>query len=135
MRPVPTLTAHDLIRDTKPIYTTPDKTILDAAKIMAEHNIGSVPVVQDDTKLVGIFTERDLVRHVARGTPLGTKLSQVMTTRLVVAYPGDPLPILAQKMLQHGIRHIPVIDKDGKLLGVISIRRVLQYLLAESEHP
>ncbi len=133
--PVPTLTAYDLIRDTKPVYTTPDKTILDAAKIMAEHNIGSIPVVQDGEKLVGIFTERDLVRHVARGTPLDTKLSEVMTTKLVVAHPGDPLPLLAQKMLQHGIRHIPVVDQQGKLLGVISIRRVLQYLLAESEHP
>jgi CBS domain-containing protein len=131
---VPTLTAYDLVRDTKPIYATPDKTILDATRIMAEHNIGSVPVVRDE-KLVGIFTERDLVKHIAKGTPLETRLEEVMTRDLVVAHPADPLPLIAQKMIQHNIRHIPVVDDEGRLLGVISIRRVLQFLLAESEHP
>jgi CBS domain-containing protein len=131
---MPTLTAADLIRDTKPIYATPDRAVLDAAKIMAEHNIGSVPVVEDDT-LVGIFTERDLVRIVARGVPLDTRLKDVMTRDLIVAKPSDPLPLIAQKMLQHGIRHIPVVDEQGRLLGVISIRRVLRYLIAEHEHP
>ncbi len=131
---MPHVTAADLIRDTKPIYATPDKTVLDAAKIMAEHNIGSVPVVSEG-KLVGIFTERDLVRIVAKGVPLTTKLEEVMTRDLIVARPSDPLPLLAQKMLQHGIRHIPVVDEEGRLLGVISIRRVLRYLLAEAEHP
>jgi len=131
---LPTLTALDLIRDTKPVYTSPDKTILDAARTMAEHNIGSVPIVQGE-KLVGIFTERDLVRHVAKGTPLDTRLEEVMTRKLIVAHPSDPLPLLAQKMLQHNIRHIPVVDQQGRLIGVISIRRVLQHLLAETEHP
>jgi CBS domain-containing protein len=131
---MPTFTAADLIRDTKPIYTTPDKTVLDAARIMAEHNIGSVPIVKDD-KLVGIFTERDLVRIVAKGIPLDTKLEEVMTKKLIVAKPSDPLPLIAQKMLQHGIRHIPVVNDEGRLLGVISIRRVLRYLIAEQEHP
>jgi len=131
---MPALTAADLIRDTKPIYTMPDKTVLDAAKIMAEHNIGSVPVVENG-RLVGIFTERDLVRLVARGVPLDTRLGEVMTRDLIVAKPSEPLPLIAQKMLQHGIRHIPVVDDEGRLLGVISIRRVLRYLIAEHEHP
>ena len=134
---MPTARARDLIRDTKPVYAKPDETVEDAARKMAEHNIGSMPVVDEEMKLQGIFTERDLVRLVAEksSSALKMKLEEVMTRNPITASPDDPLPELAHKMIEHGIRHIPVVDEQGHLLGVVSIRRVLRHILAGNEWP
>ena len=127
--------ARDLIKDTTPVYAYPSETVLEAVKKMAEHNVGSVPVVDESMRVIGIFTERDLVRLVAKGGRLDAKLEDVMTRKIITASPDDPLPSLASKMLRYGIRHLPIVDSDGRLLGVVSIRRVLQFLLAGSEWP
>lgn len=131
------LKAGDVIRDTRPIAAKPTDTVADAARLMAEHNIGSIPVVDEQGRLLGIFTERDLARLIARegAKALEKKLEEAMTRNPVTASPEDPLPELAHKMIEHGIRHIPVVDEQGKLLGVVSIRRVLRHLLAENEWP
>ena len=109
----------------------------DAVEKMAMHNIGSIPVVDEEQRILGMFTERDLVRLMAeRGAQaLEAKLGEVMTRKLVIAHPDDPIPKLAHKMLEHGIRHLPVVDENGRLLGVVSIRRVLRHLMAGNEWP
>lgn len=131
------LRATDLIKDTKPIYAHPSETVETAIKRMASHNIGSIPVVNEDMKIVGIITERDIVRLLASKGPtiLQEKLENVMTRKLITANPEDPISALAYKMIEHGIRHLPVVDQEGKLLGVISIRKVLRHLIAGLEHP
>ncbi len=134
---MPILRARDLLRDTKPIYAHPDETVQQAAEKMAYHNIGSLPIVGEDMKIRGIFTERDLTRLVAekKEKALKEKLGDVMTKKIILAHPDDPLPELAHKMLEHGIRHLPVVDEQGHLLGVVSIRRILRHLLAAQEWP
>lgn len=131
------LRATDLIKDTKLIYAQPSETVEVAVKRMASHNIGSIPVVDDDMKIIGIVTERDVVRLLASKGPaiLQEKLENVMTRKLVTADPEDPITALAYKMIEHGIRHLPVVDQEGKLLGVISVRKVLRHLIAGLEHP
>lgn len=127
--------ARDLIRDTRPVYASPETSIRKAAELMAQHNIGSIPVVDASGRLVGIFTERDLTRLVARDEDLDKPLRDTMTPNPVTAHPDDPLPLLAYKMIEHNIRHIPVVDDNGRLLGVVSIRRVLRHLIAREEWP
>ena len=134
---MPVLKALDLIRDTKPVYAHPDETIQQAVEKMASHNVGSLPIVDNEMRIKGIFTERDLVHLLARHGPnaLRDPLEKHMTRQLVTAHPDDPIPALAHKMIEHGIRHIPVVDTEGKLLGVVSIRRILRHLLASNEWP
>jgi len=134
---MPQLRARDLIRDEPPVTATPGETLLEAARKLAEHNIGSLPVVDSQGRIVGIVTERDIVRHLAARGPeaLNMKLADVMTRELVTASPDEPIPQLAQKMTRHGIRHIPVVDERRRVLGVVSIRRILRHILAENEWP
>jgi len=131
------LTAKDLIKDAQPVYSHPEETVLNAVKKMNQHNIGSIPIVSQNNTLQGIFTERDLVKLIADKGPqaLNDKIEEHMTRKPITALPQEPLPSIAHKMLEHGVRHIPVTDEQGHLLGVISIRRILRHLLAANEWP
>lgn len=104
----------------------PSSNVRDAARRMAERNIGAVAVVTDGT-LAGIFSERDIMaRVVAQGLdPDDTPVAIVMTKELVVAGPHDGVDSALQKMHAIGSRHLPVVD-DGKLVGMISIRDLLE---------
>ena len=104
------------------------------AEKMSENNIGSV-VVTDNGKVVGIFTERDLVRVVAEGVSLDTPVGRVASKNLITARKGESILSISMKMIEHQIRHIPVIDDDGTVVGILSIRDVLRQLTAESAYP
>ena len=134
---MPSLRARDLIKEQPPITAKPDTKLLEAAKKMAAYNIGSLPVVDDQGRLLGIITERDIVRIIAEHGPqaLEDPVEKHMTRNPVTAHPEDPIPALAHKMLEHGIRHIPVVDEQGRLQGVVSIRRILRHIMAENEWP
>ena len=125
------------IMDSKFLVTAkPSETVADAARKMREYNVGSVLIVDEQGKLLGIFTERDLVKVVASNKPLSTKLEEVMTKGdLVTASPDDPLPLIAHKMVEHNVRHIPVVDDQGRVIGIISIRKLLKYILSSHEWP
>lgn len=101
-------------------------TVRTAAQTMAERNIGAVAVV-DSGKLAGIFSERDLMaRVVAKGLdPDDTLVGLVMSKELVVADPSEDVDQALQKMHAIRARHLPVVD-DGKLVGMISIRDLLE---------
>lgn len=99
----------------------PDATALDAAQLMNERHIGSV-VVLDDERVVGIFTERDVLRRiVAEGRDASeTPLREVMTSPVACAAPHTPLDELRAVMREKHIRHVPVIS-DDRPLGMVSI--------------
>lgn len=109
-----------------PVTLKQENTIKEAIVKMAEENIGSLVIVDDDFKPIGIFTERDVVRRVlARGIDLErTKLREVMTSRPVTIREGESAKKALDIMLHFGFRHLPVVDSDGKLVGVVSIRDV-----------
>jgi CBS domain-containing protein len=101
-------------------------SVRDVARTMSEHKIGAIAVL-DSGKLVGIFSERDvLTRIVAEGrNPEDTRVDSVMTKDIVVAAPADDINEALQKMHAHSCRHLPVVQ-GGNLLGMISIRDLLQ---------
>ncbi len=113
----------------------PSTPVIEAVKKMSERNVGSVLITDESGKLVGIFTERDLLRLVAKGESLSKPISEFMTTKLVVAKPDDAVPKVASIMIEKWIRHIPVVNEEGKPVGILSIRDVLRYLVASSEFP
>jgi len=127
---MPFRSISEFIEEKPPISLPADLSVRDAAKVMAEHHIGAVLVVQAN-ELMGIFTERDLVnRVVARGlNPEITLLIQVMTRAPETVAPDQVLADALDIMIEKGFRHLPVVDR-GKIAGVLSMRDIpLQYRL------
>ena|SRR5438128_2552756 len=100
----------------------PEATALDGARLMNEHKVGSLLVMHDD-RLVGMFTERDILqRIVAEGRPPGqTVIADVMTTEVACCRPQTTIEEARGAMKNRRIRHLPVVDDDGRLLGLVSI--------------
>lgn len=123
--------ARDIAGRRPLVYVAPSDTVRTAAKRMAEKNIGATPVLDED-RLVGIFTERDLVmRVVAKDqNPDKTRVDAVMTKQVVTAEPSETIDECIQKMQSIRCRHLPVVE-DGKLLGILSLRDVLQVEFVE----
>jgi CBS domain-containing protein len=106
-------------------------TVLDALKLMAEKQIGSV-MVMDEDEVVGIFTERDFARRVGlfETKPSTIKVGEVMTSNLITVIPGDSVHECMELMTEKHIRHLPVLD-DGKLVGIVSIGDVVKDIIEE----
>ncbi|MFT4541023.1 MAG: CBS domain-containing protein [Planctomycetota bacterium] len=123
---------RDLLTDYPVACLPPTATAYEAAMTMTRGRQGSVLVVQDD-KLLGIFTERDLMtRVVAKG--LGTdqvQLEQVMSSDLYTANPEDSVTDVRREMRTRHIRHVPVVDSD-KIIAVLSMRDLLRADLQET---
>ena len=104
---------------------SPEQTVLDAVSLMAIRRVGAIPVVEDG-RLVGIFSERDLVRRVvAPGRSVEkTRVAEVMTADPVTAAPGDERALAVLKMENVGCRHLPVVQ-HGALVDMLSIRDLL----------
>ena len=98
----------------------------DAAKVMSDKNVGAVAVLDSD-RLVGIFSERDLMKRVVAAglDPAKTQVSNVMTKDLVVGRPDDDINDALQKMHSIGCRHLPVVDA-GRIVGMLSLRDLLE---------
>jgi len=104
----------------------PDRTVLDAVAVMAKARVGAVAVVEM-AQLRGIFTERDLMlRVVQQGrNPGQTTVREVMTTPVATAYDKTPASEAMTLMLDRHLRHLPIIGEGGQLLGMLSIRDLL----------
>jgi CBS domain-containing protein len=104
-----------------------EKTILEAAELMSQKEVGDVVVLKGEIPR-GIVTERDFVRRVvARKTPLDTKISDVMTKPLITISPDASLKEAARKMINSGIRRLPVV-KQHKLVGIIVVSDFARHL-------
>ncbi len=118
------------------VTVSPDATLRDAAKLMKEARIGSLLVVSETGRLLGIITERDIVRAIAEGAdPDKALVKDYMTLEPITARSEDSVVSVAHKMIHHGIRHLPVVDEASKLIGVVSIRDVLRHIVGEHEFP
>src|SRR5262245_6643789 len=114
-----------IIEDQKPITTGAEITVAAAARLMKEHRIGAI-LVLDQGRLAGIFTERDaLFRVVAEGRdPDKTRVGEVMTANPRTIAPDRPFGHALHLMYEGGFRHVPVVD-GGRPLGVVSARDAL----------
>jgi len=117
----------------KVLTASPETSVSEAAKLMADRNVGAVMVVAND-KLVGIFTERDAVfRVIAKGRDIeSTLLADVMTASPMTVGPDEPFGFALSLMHDNGFRHVPVI-KNGKPVGIVSARNALDPDLEEFE--
>ena len=104
-----------------PIFISPQATIAEAEKIMSEYRISGVPVVDKDMRLLGILTNRDLRFE----KDFGKKVEEVMTKMpLITAKPGITLEEAAEKMNEHKIEKLPIIDEEGRLKGLVTIKDI-----------
>lgn len=123
----------NLVKSQQVVSFPPESTVAAAAKTMTERKIGSVVVMNGD-KLVGIFTERDLLnRVVARGLdPHATPLSAVMSKEVCACEVTETVEGCYQKMEQTKCRRLPIL-KEGKVVGMVTMRNILEWLINEME--
>jgi CBS domain-containing protein len=108
-----------MTRDVK--LVTPTQTIRDAARMMAELDAGSLPVQQDD-RLVGMITDRDIaVRAVAHGKSPDTPVRDVMSGEVLYCFDDQEVKDIARNMGEVKVRRLPVVNRDKRLVGIISL--------------
>lgn len=111
-----------------------DHTVMGAIRVLVEHDIGAV-VVEEDDEIRGIFTERDVLRLAAAGAAVlrDTRVNEVMATEVVVGVEEDKVDYAMEIMTRNRIRHLPIVDEKGALIGLVSIGDVVNALRREVE--
>jgi len=110
------------------VTVTPDETVQLAIARMLEENVGAVAVCEGH-QLVGIFTERDVLRLAGEGRDFGdVRIGDVMTTQVFTLTPDVDITDAARVMRDKKIRHVPVVE-DGNVLGIVGIRDVMGALV------
>ena len=129
-------TVADILRakQSQGVFTiTPNVTVLDALKVMAEKNVGALPVTEDG-KLVGIISERDYARKgVLQGrSSIGTAVREIMTRAVITVTPRESIRECMSLMTDRHLRHLPVIDNE-QLIGLLSIGDIVKETIAEQD--
>ncbi len=110
---------------------TRDATIAQAARLMRQHHVGDLIVIDDtdgDREPIGILTDRDIVLEVvAQGRdPSHTSVNEVMSSQLVVASIHEDVETVLERMRQHGVRRVPVVDENGNVFGILTLDDLLR---------
>ncbi len=105
-----------------------EQAVSEAVRQMRAHSHGSAMVCRDG-KLIGIFTERDLLKLLSEGKSLDLPLSQVMTSRPRTVSPDDTLMTVIQLMDEGGYRRLPVVDSAGSPVGIVDVKSVVHFLV------
>ena len=121
-------------KDAKLITVRPEDTAETTAIVLTSNNIGAVPVRAGDGTLVGLISERDIVRGFSRkgAKVLQMKVRDLMTASVITCASTDTVKEVANIMIQRNIRHLPVVD-EGELVAMISLRDVMKNRLAQTE--
>ena len=116
------------------VTTTADKSLLDVAKLLEQHDIGCIVIEGDDGQVAGILSERDLVRAVGKSGAkvLKEPVSVYMTKTVVAAREADTIYRLMSEMTVHRFRHMPVVER-GRLIGLVSIGDLVKMHVADAE--
>ncbi len=111
---------------------SPDATVFAALGLMADKNVGALVVMEDD-RLVGIFSERDYARKVILLGHASKSLAvrDIMTAAVVTVSPDQGLQDCMELMTKHRVRHLPVVDVDRRVIGVVSIGDVVKAVMSE----
>lgn len=114
------------LMEVPPVVITESATVDDAASIMWERNIGSVIVVDSSGTMIGIVTERDMLFAVTKGlTGKAIPVSSITSKTELKATPTQSIATAVETMRKGGVRHLPVVDKSGRPVGMISMRDAL----------
>ncbi len=118
------------LKPREPVFVNLDDTLRTVGHTMWVENVGAL-VVGDERRPLGVISERDLVFQIAQGFDLDARTAgEAMTTHLVAAQTGDTLDYAAYQMLDGAIRHLPVMDSDGRVVGMVSVRDLLRPFLS-----
>jgi CBS domain-containing protein len=116
--------ADVMTRDVR--VSSPDQSIIEAAKMMEEYDCGALPVAEND-KLVGMATDRDIVvRALAQGKTGETKISEIMTQDIKYCYEDEDVEEVARNMGELQVRRLPVVSRDKRLVGIVTIGALSQ---------
>lgn len=130
------MTVHRILetKGREVITSTPDRSLRDLAVMLAEKRIGAVAVTDAGGTVLGIISERDIVRAVARAgaAALDAPISSHMTQKVISCTPDTTVETIMEAMTRGHFRHMPVMD-GGRLAGFISINDVVKHRLAEME--
>jgi CBS domain-containing protein len=121
------------LKGTDVVSVPPEANVLDALKLMAQHEIGAV-LVLEGARLIGIMSERDYARKVIlKGkSSHDTQVREIMTERVVYARPEQTVPECMALMTSKRVRHLPVLE-GGRLIGVLSIGDLVKETISEQE--
>ena len=116
------------------ISIEPTATLEIAVRTLADHRIGALLVLGPDRRVIGILSERDIVRVLAEqgAGALNQPLSQVMTRKVVTCNSSETIGVIMERMTAGKFRHVPVVEQD-QVIGVVSIGDVVKYRLLEME--
>ncbi len=113
----------------KPAVLKPQDTVAEAVRRMQERRIGCV-VIAVDGPVLGIFTERDLINRVLTpGRSLDLPVSAVMTPEPMTVQRKEPIAQAMKRMQKGGYRHLPVVDEHGRPVGMLSVKRIVHYIV------
>jgi CBS domain-containing protein len=121
------LTKHVMMKEF--VTATKDNTVQECIELLFKRHVGSIIIVDNNQRCIGIFTERDAIRVVAQKVPLDSPIQKVMTKNIFTVDENATYKEAKNIIVLHGIRHLPVTDSNGKLVGLISIRQILNELL------
>lgn len=119
---------------TSVITTNKDSTFADAVEILYKKHIGSLIIVDDAGRCLGIFTERDAIKCVAENVSLDTPMEKIMTKKVVTVDEDASFDEVKMIINTHKIRHLPVVNKDEVLVGLFSVREVLDEFFGFEKH-
>jgi len=110
---------------TNVITASPSMTVKETIEILYKKHVGCVVSIDDDKKCIGIFTERDAIRLVAKNVHLDQPLDNVMTKNVVTIQEDSSINEARRVIRAHRIRHLPVVNQKGRLVGLLSVRDLL----------
>ncbi len=113
-----------------------DENIVEAAKLMRHYHVGDLIVVtksEDGNTPVAIVTDRDIIMEVVANdaNPKTVKVAEVMSKELVIGTEEEGIYEIIKRMRMHGVRRLPVVDKEGHLVGILSVDDILEFLSEE----
>jgi CBS domain-containing protein len=118
------------------ISVPPETLAVEVARLITRRRIGAVLVRSPDGAIEGIVSERDIVRAVAEraNATHGVLVRDIMTRRVVMVGPETPVDAALEIMDEGYFRHLPVIDRDGRLLGIVSVRDLVKHRISAQQH-
>ncbi len=116
------------------VTVIPDQTLVETAKLLSDKKIGAAIVTDGDGRIVGMISERDIVREIARdgAEALERKVADVMTRKVVTCRPDHTVEEVMKVMTVNRFRHLPVVEDDA-IMGIVTIGDVVKSRLEESE--
>lgn len=120
------MVSHVMLRNV--VTIEPETSIRAAIGTLYKKHIGSLVITDSDQKCVGIFTERDVLRVVAQGVNLDTPIEEVMTSNVITIGEEASLEEARRLIVEHAVRHLPVVNSQGDLVGLLSVRKLLDEL-------